>query len=199
MNVNDLLKGDLGKQVIESLSRQTGVSSASTASVIKEAAPALLGMLQNNAKTEKGGAALLGALNKHDGSLLDNIMGALNPDTAKDGSGILSHILGDKLGAFESGISKKTGVSTANVTQILKFLAPIVMGYLGKQTKGKVKNSSDLGGIIGSLVGNSGAVESILGSLMGQDTKSKKGSKKSGSSSGLGGLLGALGSLLSKK
>lgn len=73
---------------------------------------------------------ILGALtSKHDGSILDNLgdlfQGGVNSDVLQDGSGILGHILGGKQTAIENGISKKTGISSQQIAQILKIAAPI--------------------------------------------------------------------------
>ncbi len=200
MNISDLLTSDIGKQIISGISEKTNVSSNETTSVVVAAVPALLGALQNNASTSEGAAGILGALtSKHDGSILDNLSGFLGGggDTS-DGSGILGHILGDKQQALENGISAKTGVSAGNVAKILMMLAPIVMGYLGKQSQNSnITNGNDLSGLLsGMLGGNSGG--SILSSLLDQNGDGKlgledlvglvSGGKKEGG--GLGDLLG---------
>src|SRR5690606_38980796 len=99
------------------------------------AAPVLLGLLQKNASTSEGASSINKALEKHDGSILDNLSGLLGSDTLSDGKGILGHILGNKQNSLEKSISKKTGVSAVNVSKIITMIAPIVMGYLGKQSK----------------------------------------------------------------
>lgn len=199
MNISDLLTSDMGKQIISGISEKTNVSSNETTSVVTAAIPALLGALQNNASTPDGAAGILGALtSKHDGSILDNLSGFLGGGDTSDGGGILNHILGDKQSALANGISSKTGVSSGNVSQILMMLAPIVMGYLGKQSQGSnVTSGSGLTSLLGGLLGgNSGG--SILSSLLDQDGDGQVGlSDLAGLASGnkkdgLGGLLGKL-------
>lgn len=189
-NILELLNGSLGNQVVDSISREAGASKEETQSVVTAALPALFGALQDNA-SHGGAQGILNALNKkHDGGILDNLSGSLGSNVAADGNGILKHVLGGKQTPIQQAISQKTGVSSANVSKILSLLAPIVMGYLGRQAKSKsVDNDSGLTDLLGGLLGG-GSGSDILGSLLG-------GGKKSGG--GLGGILGGLGSLLGKK
>lgn len=189
-NILELINGSLGGQVVDSISREAGASKEETQSVVSAALPALFGALQSNA-SGGGAQGILDAINKkHDGGILDNLSGALGASTASDGSGILKHVLGSKQAPLQQAISQKTGVSSANVGKILALLAPIVMGYLGKQAKGKsVNNDSGLTDLLGGLLGG-GSGSDILGSILG-------GGGKSGGN--LGSILGGLGSLLGKK
>lgn len=203
-NISELLNSDLGKQIISGIGKQAGTSEKETASVVSAAAPVLMGMLQKNASSEQGASGILGALSKHDGSILDNLSGFLSAGDTTDGNGILGHILGSKKNTVEAAISQKTGVSSANTSKIIALLAPIIMGYLGKESKSKnVNNGGGLGDLLGGLMGGSSNDSSsvggnILSSLLDQDGDGKLGvndvitaisgnKKKSG---GLGGLLG---------
>ncbi len=180
-----LLNGDLGNQLTAGISKQTGASEAETQSVVSTALPALLGALQNNAGNGQGAQGILSALaSKHDGSILDNISGFLGNDDTSEGNGILGHVLGDKRGALEQGISSKTGVSSGTVSKILAMLAPIVMGYLGKQSRSNNVNDGNglndlLGGLLGGQSGNN-----VLGGLLDQNGDGKLGIDD------VGGLLG---------
>ncbi len=205
-NISELLNSDLGKQIISGIGKQTGTSEKDTASVVSAATPILMGMLQKNASSEQGATGILGALSKHDGSILDNLSGFLSSGDTADGNGILGHILGSKKDTVEKAISQQTGVSSANTSKIIAMLAPIVMGYLGKESKGKnVTSGGGLGGLLGGLLGGSSSSSSsvggnILSSLLDQDGDGKLGvndvitaiSGKKKKSGGLGGLLGGL-------
>lgn len=195
-NILALLNGGLGKDVIDNISKQAGTSKKDTQTVVTAALPALLGALQNNASSGGAGGILQAISTKHDGSILDNLAGALGSDTAKDGAGILKHVLGSDQASIQQALSKKTGVSGATVAKILALLAPVVMGYLGRETKkSSVNNEKGLTDMLGGLIGG-GSGSDLLGSLLEAATNSGKGKSKSG---GLGGLLGSLGSLLGKK
>lgn len=201
-NILNLLTSGLGSQIINGISEKTNTSVEQTSSVVSSAIPALLGALQNNASTEDGANGILNAVtSKHDGSILDNISGFLgNGGNEQEGKGILGNIFGNQLGDIQNGISQKTGVSASSVGSILSLLAPIIMGYLGKQAQSS--NISDGGGIsnlLSSLLGgNSGS--SILSSILDQNGDGKlglddlaglvSGNKSSKGNGLLGNLLG---------
>src|SRR5690606_33143468 len=151
-NILDLLYGSLGKEVVDGITQKTDASAEQTQAVVSNALPALLGALKSNASSGDGAQGIMSALaSKHDGSILDNLSGFLGNDDDSDGNGILGHVLGDKRGALEQSISGKTGVSSGTVSQILAKLAPIVMGFLGKQSR--TNNVSDGGGLSDMLGG----------------------------------------------
>ncbi|HLW49682.1 MAG TPA: DUF937 domain-containing protein [Sphingobacteriaceae bacterium] len=195
-NILALLNGGLGKEVIDSISKEAGASKKDTQSVVTASLPALFGALQNNARSGGAGGILQAISTKHDGSILNNLSGALGAGAATDGAGILKHVLGSNLTPLQKSISEKTGVPAATVGKVLALLAPIVMGFLGRETKkGAVKNEKGLTDLLGGLVGG-GSVADLLGSLLGGANTGGKSKSKTG---GLGGLLGGLGGLLGKK
>ena len=201
----DLLNSDLGKQIVSSVSDKTGINPSQASEVVSSSLPALLGAMQGNLLSGNGAEGLINAVTggKHDGSILDNLGGFLSGGDFNDGSKILGHLLGDKLGAVETGISERTGVSSSIISQILPMLAPIIMGYLGKQSKSNgVSDGAGLGSILGGLLGGSSNDGSSLGgslltSVLDQNNDGKLDvsdaisavTKKKG---GLGGLLGSL-------
>lgn len=197
MDISELLNSQHGQEIIDGISRQTGTTPQETASVVTTSAPLLLGMLRKNASTEQGAQGILGALQEHDGSILDNLSGFLSQGNTADGNGILSHILGGNRDTMEHAISKQTGVSSGSVSKIIAMLAPVIMGYLGKQKRqtGDADNSTGLGGLLGNLMGGSGSSITALldqdgdGKLSINDAVAALSGKKSG---GLGGMLGGL-------
>lgn len=198
--ISDLLNSAMGKELVSSISEKTGISASQATNVVSSSLPALMGAMQSNLTSNDGTSGLLGALTsgKHDGSILDNLGGFLSGGDFTDGSKILGHVLGGNQDNMVQGLSSKTGVDSGIIAKILPMLAPIVMGYLGKQTKNNnVSNGTDLGGMLGGLLGGSGR-GSILTSVLDQngdgkldvsDAMSALSGKKKG---GLGGLLGGL-------
>lgn len=194
MELSELLQGDMAQQVVNGISKHAGTSAKDTHSVINEALPVLTGMLHKNASSEDGAKSLQNALQKHDGSVLDNIDGFLGMDDDSDGNGILSHILGSDQSNVAGAISKKTGVSSSAVQNILAKLAPVLMGTLGKKANSGATNSvGGLSDILGGMLGSNGGGSDILSSLLkgGNPLESilGGGGKKGGF---LGGLLGGL-------
>ena len=203
----DLLSSPMGKQLINGVAGQTGQSENKTADVLSMAMPLILGAMKKNVSTSPQGAqGLMSALSsKHDGSILDNLGGffggGVDQSAMDDGAGILGHVFGNNQGNVESALSQKSGMDIGSIANILKVAAPIVMGFIGKQTK--QTNISDangmnslLGGLLGgqpqqnqSLIttlldadGDGSILDDVAGMVMGS-------SKKKG---GLGGLLGGL-------
>ncbi|NLP57894.1 DUF937 domain-containing protein [Lutibacter sp. B1] len=203
----DLLNSDLGKTLINGTSKQLGQDKGKTANALSTALPFILGAMKNNASTPEGAAGLLGALgnDKHSGNILDNlgsILGGSNidDDVLQDGAGILSHVFGGKEQNVAQAVSKKSGLDLNSAMQILKVAAPLVMGYLGKETRQQnVTDSNGIGDLLGGLLGSGAQTEQSLvsklldadgdGSMIDDLIGMATGSKKKG---GLGGLLGGL-------
>ncbi|MDA0176668.1 DUF937 domain-containing protein [Mesoflavibacter profundi] len=203
----DLLNSDLGKTIISGVSGSTGTDENRTGSVLTMALPVLMKAMERNASSPEGAQGLLGAImDKHDGSILDNLGGLFNggvDDAVKtDGDKILGHVLGAKKQGVEQVIGQKAGLDAGSVANILKVAAPILMGVLGKQARqNNVSSTNDLGGLLGGLLGGSEAkeeqsfLEKILdadgdGSVVDDVAGMVLGSaKKKG---GLGGLLGSI-------
>ncbi|WP_338409083.1 DUF937 domain-containing protein [uncultured Flavobacterium sp.] len=204
----DLLNSDLGKQLIDSVSKKTGLNASQTTDVVSSSLPAILSQIQNNATSGNGASGLLGALtsDKHNGSILDNIGGFLNGGDFSDGSKILSHVTGDNQEQMIQGLSLKTGVDSSIISKILPMLAPIIMGYLGKSAqKNGTPTGSGISDLLGSLLSgetNTAQGGSVLTSLLDQngDGKLDIGDAMSAlSNKKKGGLVGLLSGLFGKK
>jgi hypothetical protein len=211
----DLLNSDLGKQIINGVSNETQQPEDQTSKVLAMAMPVLMGALKRNTANPQGAEGLLNALNsKHDGSILDSLgdvfNGGVNPEIKQDGAGILNHVLGNSQENVANALSQKSGVDTGTVMNILQVAAPILLGYLGKETRqNNVSEPSQLGGLLENVLGggqqansnnndpqslieslldgnNDGSVlDDIAGMILGGSNSQKK-------QGGLGGLLGGL-------
>ncbi|TXN35820.1 DUF937 domain-containing protein [Flagellimonas hymeniacidonis] len=205
----DLLNSPMGKQLISGVAGQTGQPENKTADVLSMAMPLLMGAMKKNASTPGGAHGLMTALSsKHDGSILDNLGGlfggGVDQDVMDDGAGILGHVFGSKQPQVENALSSKSGIDAGSISQILKIAAPILLGYLGKQSRQqKVSNPDALSGLLGGLMGGGNTAnkqQSLIESFLDSDGDGSviddlAGMVLSGGSqkkSGLGGLLGGL-------
>lgn len=138
MSVLDMLTKQLSGDRIKDLSRWIGVSESTVDSAVKSALPVLVGALAKNAQKPDGAQALGSAVERdHDGSILDRLGDFLkSPDTTA-GDGILGHVLGQRRGAVEQGISQQSGLDAGGVAKLLSGLAPVVMGAVGREKKKK--------------------------------------------------------------
>ncbi len=159
-SLEDLLGQQQGSAAVDQISQTVGAQPSLVNSAIQMALPALINGLANNAATPEGAQNLNNALEQHDGGILDNLSGLSSLAGAIFGSGqtspqlnaggILGHILGGSQGNVTQQISNQSGLGAGQVAQILMLLAPIVMGYLGRQ---KQQNNLDAGGLSAMLGG----------------------------------------------
>lgn len=163
-SLQDLLGQQQGSQALNEISQNVGADNSMVNTAIQMALPALMSGLANNASTPEGAADLNNALEQDNhAGVLDNIGGLAGmifgdqqqapPPRQADAGGILGHILGTNQGQVAQEVSQKSGLNMGQVAQILMFLAPIVMGYLGKQKQEQGVGADGLGGILGGLLG----------------------------------------------
>ncbi len=139
-NLMDLLQGQMEGGLLDQLTDMLpGASREQTQSASNLALSTLLGALTKNAAKPQGLEGLFGALNDHDGSILDNIgdlLGGRAQGRSSDGMGILGHLLGGgNIFNIINMISKGSGMSRNNSMNLLMKLAPIALGMLGKQKR----------------------------------------------------------------
>jgi hypothetical protein len=168
-SLQDLLGPQQGSEAVEQISQNVGAEPSAVNTAIQAALPTILGSLANNASTPQGAESLNTALEQdHDGSILDNLGGLggmifggqqqqAAPPRQADAGGILGHILGGNQGTVVQQASNESGLGAGQVAQILMMLAPIVMGYLGRQKQQQGVGADGLGGLLGGLLGGQSA------------------------------------------
>ena len=205
MDLKKLSKALLSSDSISGLSNLTGTDSKDITGVLAQALPALLNGANNQAKdkdTVEGFASALAQHAKDDTTDLSKFIGNVD---LKDGSKIISHLLGSDKDEVIGDISRKTGVSAKDTGNILSAIAPLLMSLLGQQTDEDEDKDSGVEGLLGSLLGNVDVGSLLTGLLTDNasddddDDKDKdKKKKKAGSSIDAGKLIGSLLSGLKK-
>jgi hypothetical protein len=148
-SIFDLLSEQLGGDNLKRISDHVGADERTTGNAMSAALPTLLGALSRNASRQDGAEALSGALSRdHDGSILDNLSGFLGKPEAGPGEGILKHVLGNRRPAVESSLGGATGMSQDSIGKLLKTLAPVVMGALGKEQRRQGMDAGTLAGFL---------------------------------------------------
>lgn len=192
--VDSLMEQLQNKGAIDQIAGKLGVQSGQANSAVSAAIPAILAGLAKNTQKPGGAAALSGALEKdHDGTVLEDDS-YLDSYQDKQGDNILGHVFGDKKPAVESQVSALGGMNIAQGGELMKMLAPLVMGYLGKQKSSGGLDISSLSQILGGGSGGGGlqlpgGLGDILGGLTGGAGGASSGKANSG---GLGGIFGGL-------
>ncbi|WP_309716113.1 DUF937 domain-containing protein [Armatimonas sp.] len=151
-NVLEGLLGQLGGSgAVGQIAEQLGVDESTAQNGIQAALPILLGAMARNAQNEDGAQSLHTALDNHDGSILDNLGGAISGFQGGPGAAILGHVLGGQTNQISNVVGQSLG--GANGGALLQMLAPIVLGYLGQQ---KQQQGLDVAGLAGMLLGGAG-------------------------------------------
>jgi hypothetical protein len=159
-SLEDLLGQQQGSQAVDQISQQVGAQPSMVNTAIQMALPMILNQLANNASTPQGAESLNNAIERDHagGGILGNLggLGSLIfgggqeqpvPKQA-DAGGILGHIFGNNQSQVTQQVSQQSGLGVGQVAQILMMLAPIVLGYLGKQ---KQEQNLDAGGLSSML------------------------------------------------
>lgn len=141
MNIVDLVKSQLGGEVLGKLGGLVGGSEAQTRSAADAAIPAMLEMFGKVAGTKGGGDLLSSMMGKIDLSTIGNLAGALGGSGGSTmgslGGTLLTTLLGNNLGTIVSAIAKVAGSQPDLVKKLLSYVGPIVLGVIAKQLGGR--------------------------------------------------------------
>lgn len=195
--VDSLMQQLENKGAVDQIAGKLGIPPGKASSALAAAVPTIMAGIAKNTQKPEGAAALAGALDKdHDGSVLDEDE-YFDRYQEKKGDKILGHVFGGKEGEVETKVSALSGLNPAQGADLMKMLAPLVMGYLGKEKKSGGLDIGSLAGMLGGGGGGGGGAAGglnlpgglgdLLEGLGGGNTTTASGKKKSG---GLGGLLG---------
>ncbi|WP_312344113.1 DUF937 domain-containing protein [Chryseobacterium binzhouense] len=214
MNLIDLLTGNTGNQVAQQAENKFGISKNQIIALLAVATPLIISYLRNKSQDAKEAEALNNALDKdHDGSILDDT--AQLESRQNEGGSILSHIFGNQKSTVENQLSQNTGISIDKIGPILAMLAPVIMGYIGKEKQQNNVGAGGLGDLLGGILGGaqnqaqqqeSNPLNDILGSVLGGGQSQSSGNplndilgsvlgggqQQKQQSGGIGDLLGGL-------
>jgi hypothetical protein len=181
MSLIDLLTGNTGSQVAEKAEQKFGINRNQVIALLALAAPLIISYLRKKSQDFSEAESLNNALDKdHDGSILDDVSQA---DVRQDeGGSILNHVFGGDKQNVENKLSQNTGISIDKIGPILSMLAPIIMGYIGREKQQNNVGAGDLGDLLGGILGGaqnqaqqqqSNPLNDILGSVLGKSSQSQ--------------------------
>ena len=195
MNITDLVTGGIGSKAIGMIAKTLNIDESKAKWIVAAAVPLMIAALNYNSKKDKTQEENINQAlqDKHNGGILDSLSDFLGQGPSEDGSKIVSHMFGNNTDMVKDNLSAKTGISSAQIGSVLAILAPIVMGYLGKQ-KQEQSSGGGIGDLLGNLIGGAsssssggGLLGSILGSFMGGSSNNQAQDSALG---GLGDLAG---------
>ena len=180
MNFTDILKTG---GALDQLDDQFGLDKSQVESIVEGALPKITENINNNASSKDGLKSFWDALNDHKDAPVEEMLSDVNKVDTTDGEKILGHIFGEDKPAVEEELSQMQGLSAASVGGIMRFLAPIIMGMIGRQVLGDKKPQVEApeptmkegqgGGLLDSLLGGDSAVTKMAKSFL---DKNKDGS-----------------------
>ena len=157
MNLLALLKDNLTPEMISKAANLVGEDTGKTATAMSGILPAIMGSVVGKASTSDGASSIMSMLSSsgNDGGMMDNLGSMLGGGSSTDGvisagSGILSSLLGDKMGGIASIISNFAGIKSGSANSLMSLAAPMLMGIIGKQVSGGNMGVSGLMSLLSS-------------------------------------------------
>lgn len=150
--ITDMIVQQIGTSGAKMVADKFGIPQSVAQMAISAALPMLVGGLGRNAAEPAGAESLSGALDKHDGGVMNDLMGLLGgqqPEKQDDGMAILGHILGNKKQNASQALGQTAGLDPAQSEELMAMLAPIVLGQLGKTKKEEGLDASGLAKLLG--------------------------------------------------
>ena len=174
MDLMDMVKGAVTKQVMGKIGGLLGTDEAKTNSAFETAAGSILGGLIKKSGSAQGARDVFDMAQKQDVGVLDKLGDLLGGGDATDqfqkqGGGLLDGIFGGQqqttglLGTLGNFLGFKGGVTG----MLMKLVAPIVMGVIAKHVKAKALDAVGLGSFLGQQKKSLGFMPASLTSDLG--------------------------------
>ncbi len=171
-NIVQLITSQLGGGTINKLSSLIGESPERTQSAVGAAVPTLLAGLTNVASTPEGAQRLASAVSQQDPNITSNFAPALGSGS-EAGSGMLNNLFGSGMvSSVTSALGRFTGMKTTTIGSLCGMIAPLALGFLGKEQKTMGLDSSGLAGFLNGQKQNIASamppgLANVLGSIPG--------------------------------
>jgi hypothetical protein len=159
-NLVHVVRSYLPRDVSNRITLYLGGDRAQTQAGIDAAIPGLLSGFGRVASTTDGARNLSSAVDRADSGILSNLGSMLGGSFSTGGGRALQSVLGTaELSNLTAGVGRSSGLGGKNVTTLLGFLAPVVLGVLKdiKTTKGL-----DAGGLANLLAGQKSNIAAAM-------------------------------------
>lgn len=131
------LRGFISPDLISRTSSELGENEPATAKAFGGVIPAVLGGLVHRTSEPGVMGSIFNLIRKSDRGLLSDISNTVPGapgSTVPIGNQFLSEIFGNNLGGVNNALSNFAGIKSTSVSAILGYIAPLVLGFLGKKT-----------------------------------------------------------------
>lgn len=193
MNITDLITGGIGSKAIAGVAKALNIDEGKAKWVVAAAVPLMITALNyNSKKSAEKESSINNALEKHNGGIFDQIGNLFGQGPTEDDNKIVNHMFGKNTDVVKQNLASKTGLSSDKIGGALAILAPIVMGYLGKQ-KQQASSGGGIGDLLGSVLGGGSSANSsggMIGSILGGILSGGKSQESNHDSGGLADLAG---------
>lgn len=155
------------------IGKLTGASNVNAKKVEKAAKlsiPAMVKGLALNTKSKEGMKSLDNVLDNHKEDNIMDIKGFLQNVNKDEGEKILVHMFGNNKDKIQSNIAKESGLQENQIANIMKQLAPLLLGILGQKSKNESLGSNITSVLLGNIVsGNDSGIMGTVTSLLEKD------------------------------
>ncbi len=161
-NLLDSLTGVFTKELIGKAASSLGESESSVSKAVTASIPALLSSFMSSSSSDGGSNLLNMAKQAASSGVLDNLGGLFSGGSSSSsmGGNLLSSLLGgSKLGGLASLISGFSGMKQNNVSSLLGSIAPVALGFLGKQA---ISNNLNAGGLLSFLTSQKSSINAAI-------------------------------------
>lgn len=156
MNLLETILSAQGGGAVRGLAQNFGLQESQATGALQQLLPALSSGLKRNTASSGGLEGLMGALTKgNHQQYIDDPSKLSQPETVKEGNGILGHLLGSKDVSRQvaSRAASQTGLDSGVLKRMLPVVATMVMGSLSKNTASAGLQSAAPGGSASGVLG----------------------------------------------
>ena len=160
MNLIEMIKNEMGSDVVSSLSQKAGVTTDQVQSGLSAGIPAVLaGILKNGASGDSGflGKILSGVTGA--GSNPADLLNGDHDSLLEKGKSLLGGLFGSDTDAVTNAVSSSSGLSGAKTAGLLAMVVPLITGYISKLMASKGWGISDL---LGKIFESKSAITAAL-------------------------------------
>lgn len=149
--------------VMDKLSNSLNADKGKVKKASKLSIPTMVKALERNAQSHEGAKSLEKALDNHKDDDIEDVRRYLESVNKDEGDKVLSHMFGNKKNRVQTNIAKETGLHENQTLDIMKQLAPLLLGALGQKKKNQNIGSSGMSGFLSSIL--SGSDSGVMGTV----------------------------------